>query len=239
MQELAAAALGEQFKRYVPQTDNSGVPIPQSEEITFVPVVSEVEFNPPSQTFRWLKSVHKAEFEFRAESAANGRTLTGQFRVFVGVRLAASISLKLRFDASAPSEPVPTVPARAPQRQKIFASYSHDDVAIVEQFERYVETLGHRYLRDARDLRSGQVWNDELMRMIDEADVFQLFWSVRSMRSRFVRQEWEYALTLKNKGEGFVCPTYWETPCRLGFRRPTWHGFILRDWLRAVACKTP
>ena len=48
------------------------------------------------------------------------------------------------------------------------------------------------------------------MRLIEEANVFQLFWSHNAMRSQFVRQEWEYALSLRRPE--FIRPTYWETP---------------------------
>ena len=54
---------------------------------------------------------------------------------------------------------------RAASSGNIFASYSHKDVEIVRQFEHHAKAFGDRYLRDAVDLRSGQVWNDELMRM--------------------------------------------------------------------------
>ena len=46
--------------------------------------------------------------------------------------------------------------------------------------------------------------------LIDEADVFQLFWSTNSMHSEQVRQEWEHALTLDRPN--FIRPTYWEQP---------------------------
>lgn len=48
------------------------------------------------------------------------------------------------------------------------------------------------------------------MSLIEEADVFQLFWSTSSMRSTFVRQEWEHALQLRRND--FVRPVYWEDP---------------------------
>lgn len=48
--------------------------------------------------------------------------------------------------------------------------------------------------------------------MIEEADVFQLFWSQNSMRSEFVRREWVHAISLTHKGPGFIRPTYWEEP---------------------------
>jgi hypothetical protein len=46
--------------------------------------------------------------------------------------------------------------------------------------------------------------------MIDEADVFQLFWSSASSQSEFVEQEWRYALTQRKPN--FVRPGYWEDP---------------------------
>jgi hypothetical protein len=46
--------------------------------------------------------------------------------------------------------------------------------------------------------------------MIEQADIFQLFWSSNSMLSPFVRQEWEHALRLNRPH--FIRPTYWEEP---------------------------
>ena len=46
-------------------------------------------------------------------------------------------------------------------------------------------------MRDAIALRSGEIWNDRLLQLIDGTDVFQLFWSTNSMRSPFVRRESE------------------------------------------------
>lgn len=73
------------------------------------------------------------------------------------------------------------------------------------------KALGYDVLIDIDTLRSGQVWNKELMRMIDSSDIFQLFWSTRSARSQYVRQEWKYAIQ-HYKGEGFIRPVYWEIP---------------------------
>ncbi len=47
-------------------------------------------------------------------------------------------------------------------------------------------------------------------KLIEEADVFQLFWSSNSMRSPYCREEWEHALALGRPL--FVRPVYWEDP---------------------------
>jgi hypothetical protein len=172
-----------------------------------------VEFNPPRETFRWLEDVHLARFRLRASRELDGSTAHGRLSVFRGVILLAAIEFGIKVDcasAAAPEESSTQSTSASPYR-RIFASYSHADLPIVEQFERYVETLGDRYVRDWKELRAGEVWNDRLMALIAEADVFQLFWSRRSMHSPFVQQEWQYALSL-NRGPGFIRPTYWETP---------------------------
>jgi hypothetical protein len=100
------------------------------------------------------------------------------------------------------------VPERSTSYRKIFASYSHQDARIVSDFDSVISALGDRYLVDVRDLRSGEIWNDALERLIDEADIFQLFWSTSSMRSEFCRREWEYALARRKQ----IRPVFWEQP---------------------------
>jgi hypothetical protein len=87
------------------------------------------------------------------------------------------------------------VSAARPYR-KIFACYSQRDRAIVEQFEHFLTAYGDSFLHDTIDLRTGEIWGAQLMRMIREADIFQLFWSSNAAASRFVRREVEYAVSL-------------------------------------------
>jgi hypothetical protein len=146
----------------------------------------------------------------RAAAALDGKLARGRVTVFLGAILVADIPLMIQVSrdaATMPGEPAPAAVSARPYR-KVFASYSHRDAAIVEQFERYAEAIGDEYLRDCRRLRSGDPWNQKLLEMIDEADVFQLFWSRNSMESPHVRQEWEHAL--KRKREGFIRPVWWE-----------------------------
>ncbi len=71
-------------------------------------------------------------------------------------------------------------------------------------------SVGDEYLRDIVHLRVGEHWNDRLKQMIEQANVFQLFWSWNSINSEFVQQEWRYAMTLGHKH--FIRPVYWEEP---------------------------
>ncbi len=205
--------LGQRFDRYKDLTQDSGRAIPRAGELSFVPNVPGLIFNPPQRTFRWEESVHREEFRMRAATELHGQTARGSLSVFWGSILVADIMLAIRVNCDHP-EPVSDrePPARDEARpyRKIFVSYSHKDLAIVQQIEQFVKMMGDQYLRDWTHLRTGEVWSDRLRQLIDEADVFQLFWSCNSMHSRFVRQEWEYALSIGRKY--FVRPAYWEDP---------------------------
>lgn len=208
----AKAYLGSAFETFSSLRQDSLHVVPKYGEITFAPEVPGVEFNPPTRTFRWLESVHREDFRFRAESSQDGKTARGKLSVYLGAILLADVPIAIRVQSDSESLPGASIldEERAKPYRKIFASYAHDDASIVEQFESYVKTFGDEYLRDCRSLRAGQVWNEELRRMIREADVFQLFWSSRSMMSKACREEWEYALSLGRPN--FIRPTFWEQP---------------------------
>jgi len=218
---LAHQALGDLASAYASPTSDSRGAIPKEGELTFVPTMDGVEFNPPHRVFRWLEDVHKEEFRLRADTGHEGSVLRGQLTVFLGAFILADVNLAIKLDETAAQPPAapgsPGVapwsklePAQASPYRKIFPSYSHLDNNIVEQAQRLGAAMGDVYLRDRTALRSGEEWNARLLELIDEADVFQLFWSSNSMRSEYVRQEWEYAYSLARRN--FIRPTYWEEP---------------------------
>ena len=209
VKRIAARVLEDQPSEYDTVKQNSLHAVPRAGEITFVPEAAGCEFNPPSQSFSWQKSVHKVEFELRASPTLDGQVMRGRLTVFLGSLILADVPLAIRVDARATVEARP-VPAVVTPYRKIFPSYSHQDRAVVEEIEQHVHALGDTYLRDVTQLRAGQDWQRWMRDAIREADVFQLFWSHNSMRSFYVRQEWEYALSLGR--QNFVRPTYWEQP---------------------------
>ena len=209
----ARQILGQRFDRYKDLTHDSGRAIPQAGELSFVPNVPGLIFNPTQRTFRWEESVHHEEFRLRAAAELHGQTARGNLSVFWGSILVADILLAIRINRDHP-EPISDrePPARDEARpyRNIFVSYSHKDLAIVQHIEQFVQMMGDQYLRDWTHLRTGEVWSNRLRELINEADVFQLCWSRNSMHSHLVRQEWEYALSLGRTS--FVRPSYWEDP---------------------------
>jgi hypothetical protein len=233
---LAAQVLGDHAAYGGPRVDARGG-VPRQGQLTFVPFVESVDFNPRSQTFEWQEDVHQQNFRFKARDSTAGHVMHGQLTVYLGAFILADIDLTFRVESAAPPPPAPSphshsnvrpvsllaagaasatsseselTPVTAVPYQKVFPSYSHKDLAIVRQAEAYGKALGHVYLRDRLTLRSGEEWETRLLDLIDKADIFQLFWSTNSMRSEYVRREWEHALTLGRRA--FIRPTYWEVP---------------------------
>jgi hypothetical protein len=193
------------------RTEDSRQAIPRGGEITFLPEVDGVEFNPSQLQFLWQEDEHTVHFRMRAAPELDGKVARGRMSVFFGAILVADLTLRFAVSRAAEiNEPKPPDAVTARPYRKIFASYSHKDDQIVEQFERYAEAFGDEYLRDVRRLRSGEQWNERLLQMIDEADVFQLFWSRNALDSPYVEQEWRHAL--RRGLVGFVRPVYWEEP---------------------------
>lgn len=212
VREQARQALGDLLPAYADDSEDSSQAIPPDAEITFVPTIPGFRFNPPQATFLWLEAIHREEFRMQAPPQLDGQIARGRLSVYWGRILLAELNLKIRVDSGLVESATAAVTKMEAVRpyQDIFASYSHKDTAIVLEFERYVKTLGHRYLIDRSNLRAGEVWDERLQGMIREADAFQLFWSRNSMQSEFVQKEWRYALSLGR--DSFVRPTYWEEP---------------------------
>jgi hypothetical protein len=200
--------LGDNLDAFQSLTSDSRSGVVREGELRFVPKVEGIEFNPAERRFVWRESVHCEQFRMRAAASADGKTVRGMLTVFSGNLLIADVPLNIRVAKDAPETYEEQSQARPYRR--IFASYSHRDLDIVQEFERHAKATGDSYLRDAVSLRSGERWNDQILEMINRADVFQLFWSWNAMASQFVTKEWEYALSLNRKQ--FVRPVYWDEP---------------------------
>jgi hypothetical protein len=130
--------------------------------------------------------------------------------VYLGTIILAEIPLTLTVGDASTTGRSELTPQSARPYRRIFASYSHRDRAVAEEFAAYARAVGDRYQMDVVDLRSGESWQPALESLIREADVFQLFWSWNAIESPYVRREWEYALQLGRPS--FVRPVYWDDP---------------------------
>ncbi len=190
--------------------------IERGTELRIVPTCEGVIFNPEAVSFKWLETLHRAEFRFQADQSLAGTEDSAAIEIFVGPVLISRFKVSLRFvtpeemPASAESQPIT---ARLYREDQIFLSYSHTDSKIVLACRDAYKRLGFKPLIDVDTLRTGEIWDDRLKEMIEAADIFQLFWSASAAKSPYVDREWRHALNVgKTKAPGFIRPSYWEKP---------------------------
>ena len=211
----AGRLLGRELRAYKDVGAPSNMAVAPGTEITLIPTGQGLEFDPPEQVLTWTDTWQRSEFRMRAGGARLGHVAHGSIEFYVGPLLVGD----LRLDVVVTPEEEPrgeSDPAQEVHSAKlygaVFASYSHADSGLVEAVENAYQALGMDYLRDVMTLKSGQSWSDELLHKIEQADVFQLFWSENASRSAYVEQEWRHALRQRGEGKGttFIRPVYWE-----------------------------
>ena len=202
----AEGVLGAQASAYGTLSADSTGPLRRGSTLLVEPWLDGATFNPPTVELRWEEPVHRADFRFRvgADAPAIAR---GGVRIFVGAVVVGELSLSVRVGERPEPRPLRTSARRF---RKVFASYSHADTEVVEAVASAVQLLGDEYLIDAHDLRSGEDWQQRIGELIDDADVFQLFWSSNALQSHYVLAECRHALALRR--EGFIRPVYWQDP---------------------------
>jgi hypothetical protein len=177
----AKSVLGPALSFYGQVSSDSSSPVRRGSELLFKPWLEVGEMNPSDATLGWREPVHSIEFRFLIPASADGSMVRGGVQIFSEYLLIGELHFSMNVTSGAPLAGGPSVRTEAVMYRKIFASYSHSDIAFVGSLIRYVETLGDRYLIDVRKLRSGVVWSKRLEEMIQDADIFQLFWSRNSM----------------------------------------------------------
>lgn len=189
-------------------------PLRRGTTLRVVPEVPGVSFNPEFQDVAWLEDLQELSFRLRAAPEAAGRALLGAVAVHAGPLLVAQVPLSIRVrGAGEPEQAAEPATATAQLFGKVFASYAHEDDRVVRAFAEAYRALGIDVLVDKASLHAGERWQERLLLLIEDADLFQLFWSDAASRSAAVAEEWGHALSLQGrKGERFIRPVYWQTP---------------------------
>jgi hypothetical protein len=179
--------------------------------ITLVPSADGVVFNPERVDVAWQEDVQEVPFRLQVQPGAAG-VIPGRIDVLVGTLPVAIVSIGLEVgDGSTPDRPQQTINS-ARMFERVFASYSRRDQDVVLACTSLYQAMGVTVLVDQADLQSGDDWRSKLHRLIDEADIFQLYWSTNASSSSEVGNEWHYALAMHAKGPRFIRPVYWESP---------------------------
>ena len=206
----AQAKLGEDWAEYSQGTGAADREIAEGAHVTATPHLDGFQFNPLSLTIGLYDAWQRLDFQLRAANAPLNQFALGAVTFSVEGIIVADVPLSIYVTEAAAARPA-LEPETATPYDKVFCSYSHRDTGVVERVEVAYQALGMDYLRDVHTLKSGEDWNRRLLAMIEEADIFQLFWSTTAAESKYVRQEWMHALEL-DKPAHFIRPVFWQDP---------------------------
>lgn len=84
--------------------------------------------------------------------------------------------------------------AHAEPTKRVFLSYSHLDVKTASAWAEAYRSQGIDVFFDHESLKSGDVIDEEIMRVIEESDLFVLLWSKNAAGSSYIEREYRHAL---------------------------------------------
>jgi tetratricopeptide (TPR) repeat protein len=193
--------------------------------VTITPECDEFEIEPAAVTKKWNGDWTRYDFDFKPTADLMGEIVIIRVSIAVsGIEIAhINCPIEIAQKSIAPvNEPVKNPLAAAKMTavqskmyQRVFISYSRRDKAVVEAYRLAQLALGNDVFMDTYSIRVGENWQAALARAIDEADIFQLFWSEPASQSDNIRDEWDYALNHKcpdTQCESFIRPVFWEQP---------------------------
>ena len=182
--------------------------------ITLQPVIPEVRCVPVRADVLWEERLEEVRFELEYAGRAPDASCSGHVEAFVDGLVVARIPVLLTV---APEGSVPMIPeglSVAKMVSGIFASYAHEDEAIVRLCKSAYRPLGIDLIVDRDDLESGDLWRPVIRYLIASQDLFQLYWSSASAESAAVEEEWRLALQVAETkpSAGFIRPVFWKHP---------------------------
>lgn len=204
--------LGPQATSFQAITADSRQPIPHSSHLTLVPCGEGLEFNPPQRTFLWKEPVHREEFRFRAAAHLNGQTVRGRVAVYLGRLLIAEVTLVARVDRTAlqvTDQPLSSA-SHANRYRRIYACVAEEDRGMVAELEHCARLLRDTVICHPLPSHPSAELVARQTRLIESADVFQLYWSRKALAAPQMEQEWRHALSLSRPD--FIRSLYWEEP---------------------------
>jgi len=181
-------------------------------EMTIIPSCEGITFNPERITIKWIEDYQRVEFRFSADQSLLDDAAKGRIDIWIGPVIIGALKFAMLFNNNEMQDVLDSVQhASMYNKDDIFISYSRKDKEVVRVVKTILEGAGFDVFLDTDNIRTGQYWQDELMRRIERAKIFQIFWSSNYSTSEICRLEWEYALKL-NKEEGYIRPVFWKDP---------------------------
>jgi hypothetical protein len=167
----------------------------------------------PIEPFAWHGQVTNVSFLVSAPAQLDPGAYPGEVQLLDGGMPIGRFYFELAVvaaESAGATAPASQAELRSEWMRSAFASYASPDREKVVQRVQGITAAGVNVYLDVASLRTGHDWQQQLLRAIETADVFYLFWSRFARASEHVEEEWRTAL--EKKGLGFIHPIPLEDP---------------------------
>ncbi len=180
--------------------------------VTIVPALPGCRINPPRATVEWWENFHRVPFRVMANPGAPGYAEgpgEGAILFFVGPLLVGEQRLAYTIGRERAHPISNTATLAADTFDAVFPAYAPQDGEIADRFAAVGTQLDSPFLAEVLEMR-GREWERDILKRIEAAERFQLFWSAAAARSPHLEEEWKFALALAR--ERFIRACYWRHP---------------------------
>lgn len=140
----------------------------------------------------WQGSFTKCSFDYFVPNSLEVEELSCEINLFVNGNIVGDMRFLTAIVDYQPTMLNPQVITRT--FNKIFISYAHQDIEQVKHIALAYKAQGADYFFDRDKLAAGDIYEEEIFRYIDNADLFILCWSANAARSEYVSKEMAHAL---------------------------------------------
>ena len=184
------------------------VEIPRGTKLQIELTLPGVAIEDSVQQVIWRGRATSVQFAVDLPKAQTPGNLIGRVAVYLDGTPIGHVRFKLEVTAGTRPlmQSMPPVPLgdEAKRYSQAFLSYAMKDLNEVMKRVQMLARCHINFFQDILSLEPGDRWERKLYEHIDDCDVFMLFWSNASKESKWVRQEYEYAL--KRKGADDSAP---------------------------------
>jgi hypothetical protein len=180
--------------------------------VTVVPYLPGCRTNPPRATVEWWENFHRVTFRVMANAAVPGFAegpAQGAILFFAGPLLVGEARLPYVVGREKAHPISNTAALAADTFDAVFPAYAPQDGEIADRLQALQGQVDSPYLAEMLALRA-QDWDREILKRIEAAERFQLFWSPAAVRSPHLEEEWRFAHALGR--DHFIRAFHWRHP---------------------------
>jgi len=143
--------------------------------------------------------MESVEFGIDVPSDYNKRAVVAKLEITVNSVPAGNIKFRVKLDQIEKPDYSKHADTRSEKYKRAFISYASPDRDEVLRRTQMLSATGVTFFQDILKIKPGERWEQKLYEEMDNCDVFYLFWSKSASESKWVKQEWEYALKIQNE----------------------------------------